>query len=87
MARPPRPSRVFYADALLSGRVSLDGYPFRYIVVTPSPGSVTKLAFSFGTQTNPTIDAIFTAVEMLESRGWELVGFDQNGLAAFMRRH
>ncbi|MBF9127961.1 hypothetical protein I0C86_02960 [Plantactinospora sp. S1510] len=83
---PPRPSRRFYADDILSGRVNLDGYPFRYIYLQPSMGGAMGAAFSFGAQIPNEVDKILTAAEFLETRGWEVVNLEQGGLIAHLRR-
>lgn len=83
----PRPSRVFRSQDILAGRVVLDGYPFRYIVVGPtvSVSSVVGTAFNRGAGENAMFDEVLSAVEFLETRGWELVSMDQ-GFVACMRR-
>jgi hypothetical protein len=87
MSAPARPSRVFRANDILTGRVVIDGYPFRYVVLLPAT-SASRLAGTTGThavEENSMIDEVLTAVEFLETRGWELVGLDQ-GFVACMRR-
>ncbi|MEV0134461.1 hypothetical protein AB0H83_39135 [Dactylosporangium sp. NPDC050688] len=84
---PPRPSRVCRADDILTGRVNLDGYPFRYIVLGPAV-SVSKMvgaAFNRAAGENTMFDEVLSAVELLETRGWELVSMDQ-GFVACLRR-
>jgi len=76
----PRPLRWISADDVVSGRINMDAYPFRYFrlkVVHWGPDGG--------------LDILLTAVEMLETRGWELVAFvdrsDQDRmLTAYMRR-
>ncbi len=80
----PRPPRWFIADDLLAGRVNLDGYPFRYIYVSINPAITT--AFSGASGHAARVDAVFSAVEMLETRGWELVNFEQSGKVAYLRQ-
>ncbi|BCJ59188.1 hypothetical protein [Micromonospora endophytica] len=84
----PRPPRVFAADDILSGRVSLDAYPFRYIYVTPSLSSVFAGRFNYRLKTgnNGPPDEMLTAVELLETRGWEVVTVDASGHVTVMRR-
>jgi hypothetical protein len=84
---PPRPSRVFRAGDIATGRAVLDGYPFRYIVVGPSMSVSTAVsaAFNPGGGENAMFDEVLTAVEFLETRGWELVSMDQ-GFVACLRR-
>ncbi|MDG4788421.1 hypothetical protein O7626_21205 [Micromonospora sp. WMMD1102] len=84
---PPRPARVFRANDILTGRVVLDGYPFRYVVVGPnvSMSSLVGAAFDRAAGENTMIDQVLTAVEFLETRGWELVNMDQ-GFVACLRR-
>jgi hypothetical protein len=83
----PRPSRVFRADDIATGRAVLDGYPFRYIVLGPSMSVSTALgaAFNRSAGENAMFDEVLTAVEYLETRGWELVSMDQ-GFVACLRR-
>ncbi|MEV4637393.1 hypothetical protein AB0J80_08585 [Actinoplanes sp. NPDC049548] len=81
----PRPPRWFIADEILAGRVNLDGYPFRYIYVSINPTSVVGFFGASGHAAR--VDAVFTAVEMLETRGWELVNFELSGKVAYLRRH
>ncbi|HYN93430.1 MAG TPA: hypothetical protein VES42_06245 [Pilimelia sp.] len=38
----PRPPRWFIADDILAGRISLDGYPFRYIYVSINAGELAE---------------------------------------------
>jgi hypothetical protein len=79
----PRPPRWFVADDILAGRVDLDGYPFRYIYVSIAPSVITPFS---GRGYAAKVDGVFSAVEMLESRGWELVNFEQSGQIAYLRR-
>lgn len=80
----PRPPRFFIADDILSGRVSLDGYPFRYIAIGASVASAFGAMSRSGA--NELIDKNLTAAEFLESRGWEVVSIDQGGTVVFLRR-
>lgn len=82
----PRPPRWFTADDILANRVNLDAYPFRYIYLTVAPASGLSAALSGGTGHATRVDTVFTAVELLETRGWELVNFDQGGSVAYLRR-
>lgn len=79
----PRPGRWFLADDILAGRIDLDGYPFRYVYVTVPPAVTTP--FSGGTYAAQ-VDAVFSAVELLETRGWEVVNFEGSGKVAYLRR-
>ncbi|GAB2917706.1 hypothetical protein GCM10027280_00900 [Micromonospora polyrhachis] len=83
----PRPSRVIRANDILGGRVILDGYPFRYIVVAPgmSVSTLVGATFNRAGAENSMFDEVLTAVEFLETRGWELVSMDQ-GFVACLRR-
>ncbi|SCE92226.1 hypothetical protein [Micromonospora mirobrigensis] len=83
---PQRPPRRFHSDDILSGRVNLDPYPFRYIMVTPSPGAMVSNTLSLGAGTLAEVDRLLAAVEFLETRNWELVNLEQGGLVAFLRR-
>jgi hypothetical protein len=79
----PRPSREFIAEDVLAGRVNVDDFPFRYIFLTVpqtyvhAPGHAGLLARA---------DVIFTAVELLETRGWEFLHVLEGGQVAYMRR-
>ncbi|BFU42337.1 hypothetical protein KRMM14A1004_05740 [Krasilnikovia sp. MM14-A1004] len=79
----PRPPRRILAEDVLAGRVNIDAYPFRYMylsVPTPiRPGSGR-------TEFDARVDVVLAAVEMLETRGWELVNLEELGQIAFMRR-
>ena len=44
----PCPPRWFIADDLLAGRVTLDGYPFRYIYVSINPAITTPFSGTSG---------------------------------------
>jgi hypothetical protein len=85
-AQLPRPPRLFIADDIYTGRVQLDGYPFRYIIIGSSPSRAFSTAFSGRQGANHMLDAILSAVEFLEDRGWDLVSVDQGGTIAVMRR-
>lgn len=83
---PPRPSRTFSSDDILSGRVRLHTYPFRYICIILSTGDRFRRIATLGSSMLNEIDKMFSAVELLESQGWELVAVEQMGLVIFMRR-
>ncbi|MFD1321166.1 hypothetical protein [Micromonospora sonneratiae] len=83
--QPQRPPRIFYCTDILSGRASLDGYPFRYVLLRPPVSSV-FMAGPISGDAQVTVDQMLSAVELLETRGWELVNFEQGGLLAFLRR-
>lgn len=78
---------MFRARDLLTGQIRLDGYPFRYIVVGPavSMSSMIGASFNRAAGENSMFDEVLTAVEFLETRGWELVSMDQ-GFVACLRR-
>jgi hypothetical protein len=83
----PRPPRIFPADDILIGRISLHGYPFRYIYVTPSASSVfAGGGYRLRTGNNGPPDELLSAVELLETQGWELVTLDIGNHAACLRR-
>ena len=84
----PRPPRLFVADDILTGRVQLDHYPFRYIIVGGqlSASQTLDMAFNRRQGANNLLDVILTAVEFLEDRGWDLVSIDQGGTIAVLRR-
>jgi hypothetical protein len=81
----PRPPRQFAADAVLSGAVDLRSYPFRMICVTSATRVVGSVFGGRGAVLN-LIDVTMSAVELLESQGWELINFEQGGLTAYLRR-
>jgi hypothetical protein len=56
-----RPPRRFFAEDLLGGRVNLDGYPFRYICVTPSRSGMTGNVRAFGSSTMQLVDYVLSA--------------------------
>jgi hypothetical protein len=85
-AQAPRPPRLFVADDILSGRVRLDGYPFRYILIGPSVSSSLGVTFGGRPATNALLDLVLSAAELLESQGWELVSVDHGGAMACVRR-
>ena len=82
----PRPSRLFSSDDVLNGQAKLDDYPLRYICLVPPMGGRMRTAVSFGIKAMDEVDKILSAVELLETQGWEVVTLDQAGLTAFMRR-
>jgi hypothetical protein len=81
----PRPPRVFEADDILSGRVSLDEYPFRliYLVIAFS-------SYFADTSVHPSdlprLDVLLSAAELLEGRGWQVVSVDSGGKLLCLRR-
>lgn len=81
----PRPPRVFEAADVISGRVSLDGYPFRFIYLVISFSS-----FYADTKIHPSdlgaVDQLLSAAELLESRGWEVASVDHGGKLICLRR-
>ena len=83
---PPRPGRIFSSDDILSGRVRLHTYPFRYICLNQSTGDRFRTVAALGSSIPNEMDKMFSAVELLESQGWELVAVEQMGLVVFMRR-
>jgi hypothetical protein len=82
----PRPPRLFLADDILSGRVRLDGYPFRHILVVPSMSTSLGAAFGGRAGANSLLDMVLSAAEFLEPQGWELVSVDHGGAMACLRR-
>ena len=72
---------------MLSGKVNLDHYPFRFICIGLSPGSVLSSGLGGFAGANSRLDKVLTAIEFLETRGWQLVSLDQGGLLACLRRH
>jgi hypothetical protein len=86
MNAPQRPPRWFSADDILSGRVTLDGYPFRYVYVSGEPSDGFRVSFAGPSTVATTVDRVFSAAELLEARGWQVVNFEQNGKVAYLRR-
>ena len=82
----PRPPRIFTADEILSGQVTLDGYPWRYICVGLSPSAALGTALSGRSGADARLDQVLSAAELLEGRGWEVMSIDQGGTLVFMRR-
>lgn len=82
----PRPPRLYVATDILSGRVNLDDFPFRYICVGPPASSAFGAGFRGRSGVNETLDQVFSAVELLETRGWELAGIDRAGTIVVLRR-
>ena len=83
---PPRPPRWFSAEDVLSGRVNLDGYPFRYIYLSSEPSSGVRISIGGRGTVGMLVDTVMSAAEFLESRGWQVVNFEQAGSVVFMRR-
>jgi hypothetical protein len=79
----PRPPRWFIADAILYGRVNLDEYPLRYIFLSVPPRAAAFTRSKAGRAA--LIDRLFAAVELLETRGWEVVNFELADFV-YMRR-
>jgi hypothetical protein len=85
----PRPPRIFVADDILSGRVSLQVYPLRYIYLTPSLSSIFQrggAGYKVRTGNNGPADQLLSAIELLEVQGWEVVTIDIQGHVACLRR-
>ncbi|BFU46276.1 hypothetical protein [Krasilnikovia sp. MM14-A1004] len=81
----PRPPRIFEADDVLSGRVSLDGYPFNLIYLV-----ISFAAYHADTRIHPSdlprVDVLLSAAELLETRGWQVVSVDSGGKLVCLRR-
>lgn len=71
-----RPQRFINANAVLTGRWTGDGYPFRYVVLW------NQGVFSI----NNALDGLLSACEILESRGWEMFHIDETNGRATLRR-
>jgi hypothetical protein len=82
----PRPPRWFSADDILAGRVTLDGYPFRFIYISAEPSEGFRVTFAGAGSTAAAVDRVFSAAEFLEGRGWQVVTFEQSGKVAYLRR-
>jgi hypothetical protein len=77
---------VFRATDILSGRAYVDGSPHRYIVVAPANSvSSTGIKLDRRLVQHAEYDEVLGAVEVLEGRGWEVVGIDE-GCVAHLRR-
>lgn len=81
-----RPPRIFHAQDILSGRVSLDAYPFRYVCLSLSAGMALGTALSGRAGAEARMDEVLSAAEFLETRGWEVVTIDAGGSLVFLRR-
>jgi hypothetical protein len=87
MSTPPaRPPRWFSADDILAGRVSLDGYPFRFIWITGQPSEGFRVTFAGPSAQVALVDRVLSAAELLETRGWQVVNFEQEGRVAYLRK-
>ena len=82
----PRPPRLFVADDVLTGRVTLDNYPFRYILLGSGLTSALGAGLGGRSGANAMLDKILSAAEFLETRGWEVVSVDQGGTVVCLRR-
>lgn len=78
---PARPPRLFIPEDILAGRVSLDGYPFRYVYISV-PLTISLVG---GRAHAARVDGVFTAVEFLETRGWQPAYYEQAGQIAYLR--
>jgi hypothetical protein len=74
------------AEDILSGRISLDGYPFRYVCLTISPSTALGSAFKGRAGANNLLDHVLSAAELLEGHGWELTSVDNGGTMVYLRR-
>jgi hypothetical protein len=81
-----RPPRIFQAHDILSGRVSLDGYPFRYVCLSLSASVALGTAFSGRHGANARMDQLLSAAEFLETRGWEVLNIEHGGTLLYLRR-
>jgi hypothetical protein len=82
----PRPSRWFSAEDIVQGRINLAGYPFRYIWINATPSSGFRVTVAGPSTAAAMVDLVFTAAEMLEAAGWQVVNFEQEGKIAYLRR-
>lgn len=74
-----RPKRMIEAADVLNGTWAPDGYPFRYAVIWHGKELVARAR-------NKMMDTVLSAVELLESQGWELVSVDEAVSIAVLRR-
>lgn len=82
----PRPPRWFIADDILAGRVDLDAYPFSFIYVTGSPREMLSAPRAGRDAYHALVDRVFSAAELLEARGWQVVNFEGAGPQVYLRR-
>lgn len=75
MQQPP-PPRWFKAEDVLSGQVQLHSYPLPFVAIG-APGTLRGLR---------AIEITMAAAELLESQGWRVVNFDDQGRLVFLRR-
>ena len=75
MMQPPAPPRWFKAADVLSGQVRLHGYPLTFVCVG-TPGGLGPHA----------LEVTMAAAELLESQGWRVVSFGNDGREVFLRR-
>lgn len=81
-----RPPRWFSAEDIVHGRVSLAGYPFRFIWINATPSGGFRVTVAGPSAVQAMVDMVFTAAEMLEAEGWQVVNFEQDGKVAYLRR-
>jgi hypothetical protein len=86
VSAPQRPPRWFSADDILAGRIDLTGYPFRYIWITAQPSQGFRVTLAGPSTAAAMVDMVFSAAELLEAHGWEVVNFEQDGKVAYLRR-
>jgi hypothetical protein len=82
----PRPPRWFIADDILAGRVDLDAYPFTFIYVTGPPNDMVSAPRAGRAAYQALVDRVFSAAELLEARGWQVVNFEGAGPQVYLRR-
>jgi len=70
------PPRWFKASDILSGQVQLHSYPLTFVAIG-APGTPQGLR---------AIEITFAAAELLESQGWRVVSFGDEGRLVFLRR-
>lgn len=84
-AMMPRPPRVFEADDILSGRVSLEQYPFNLIYLVIAFSSY-YADVKIHPSDLPRVDVLLSAAEILTDQGWEVVAVDSGGKLLCLRR-
>jgi hypothetical protein len=82
----PRPPRVFLAHDLLTGKISLDNYPFNLIYLIGDWSQIARNEYGLLRSQLPTVDGLLTAAELLESRGWQVISSEGHGDMLLLRR-
>ena len=70
----------------MHGRVNLAGYPFRHIWINAAPSSGFRVTVAGSSAATAMVDMVFTAAEMLEASGWQVINYADEGKTAYLRR-